>query len=177
MSNCELVNREGVVSKSWDELPDIPFYRICNFLDYKHVFGKLSLVCRSFNARLCGDNQIAVERLQVIEPSVQTLQKLFMKISTCKMLYVEALNVNLVTLNANNEVVTKLLSKFSDSLLEFHCKLHPREQDIIIPFVNKCHRLRKLEFELYSSSTSWEWSRQTLPVTIKELGIRRVFIF
>jgi hypothetical protein len=179
----EVVTISGVGGDSmWNGLPDIPFYRICSFLDHKDIYGNVARTCRSFHARIGGENEIVVQRLNLVEPSVWELEKLSRKILSCNVLYIEALHTSLTWLNKSGNVVSNFLTKLSAKVLQVHCKVSVRDQDVVIPFLNECKCLRELELDVEGCCPRWDWDKHTVQPTMKHLALksccqRSCFIF
>jgi hypothetical protein len=74
-----------VKPKWWNELPLLPFMKICSYLEYNQVFGKLPRVCQHFN-ELLTTNTVGFEKIRLDQPSAFLLKKLVDEVSSCKSL-------------------------------------------------------------------------------------------
>jgi hypothetical protein len=150
--------------KWWDELPLLPFLKICNYLEYKQVFSCMPRVCKHFNNLLTG-YEVELEEICLWQPSEKLLSKLKDKVSVCKSLEIDDFS--------SSSGISKFLSKFEHSVVELNCvTFNEEEAKVITSFVNGCTSLRSLSVqrEIWGlSPTDYDWSLHTVCATLEEL--------
>jgi hypothetical protein len=71
--------------KGWDELPMLPFIKICRYFNYKQVFGTLSSVCQHFKL-LINENKASLSSRNYICLNQVLNVLVISRTATCKSL-------------------------------------------------------------------------------------------
>jgi hypothetical protein len=154
--------------KLWDQLPLLPFMKICSFLDWKQVLRQLPLVCKHFNHLLTNEGSVGLNKLSLRNPSTAHLNKLKDKVSFCKCL---SLKFCTHLDKETTAVLAELLDKFKISVVQVKCRVRDeRDYPVITSFLNKCGRLRMLDI---SCHYDWDWSLHTVCPTLHTLVFHR----
>jgi hypothetical protein len=153
----------------WDEIPDVPFKRICSYLDSHEVFNILPLVCKHFSQVLKNNQTVPVGQIILpISPSKKLLEEYGRRVSTCKKIrmWPEVLQ------QETRQVMLELFEKWKNCITALCAESVSTAVTSawLIPVLNTFSRLDTLEIE--SAGHEWNWQLHNITPSLVSLKFR-----